>query len=81
LQVFAPIFGNDLDTWGEFIKHYQTQDFVNVIDQTGNVNFFQEFDAQYTPTIYILDREKRIVGKGNLAIEDIEQIVVRYLGK
>jgi hypothetical protein len=52
-----------------------------VIDQTGNVNFFQEFDAQYTPTIYILDKEKRIVGKGNLAIEDMEQIVVRYLGK
>lgn len=81
LLVFAPIFGNDLDTWGEFIKHYQTQDFVNVIDQTGNVNFFQEFDAQYTPTIYILDKEKRVVGKGNLAIEDMEQIVVRYLGK
>lgn len=81
LAIFAPIFGNDLDTWGEFIKHYQTQDFVNVIDQTGNVNFFQDFDAQYTPTIYILDKEKRIVGKGNLAIEDLEQIVLRYLGK
>ncbi|MDI9864045.1 DUF5106 domain-containing protein [Flectobacillus sp. DC10W] len=81
LVIFAPIFGNDLDTWGEFIKRYQTYDFVNVIDPTGEISFYQEFDAQYTPTIYILDKEKRVVGKGNLAIEDMEQIVVRYLGK
>ncbi len=74
-KVLAAMFGNDLDTWKDFIQSFHTEDFINGIDPTGKVNFYQDFDAQFTPTIYILDEKKRIIGKGNLRIEAIESIV------
>ena len=77
VEVFAPIFGDNLATWKEFIKEYGTESFVNVIDKTGKINFYQEFDAQFTPTIYILDEDKKIIGKGNMNIETMKEIIFR----
>ena len=77
VEVFAPIFGDNLGTWKGFIKEYGTESFVNVIDKTGKINFYQEFDAQFTPTIYILDKDKKIIGKGNMNIETMTEIIFR----
>ena len=79
LKVFAPIFGNDLETWQNFVKQYKMESFINTIDRTGDISFFQEFDAQYTPTIYIIDAQKKIVGKGNITIKNMEEIVRKIL--
>ncbi len=75
IEVFAPIFGNNVETWKAFIKEFGTESLINVIDKTGNVNFYQEFDAQFTPTIYILDKDKKIIGKGNMNIETLKEII------
>lgn len=75
VEVFAPIFGNNQETWKAFIKEYGSESFVNVIDKTGKINLFQEFDAQFTPTIYVLDKDKKIIGKGNVTIDTIKEIV------
>jgi protein-disulfide isomerase len=48
---------------------------VNVIDKTGKINLYQEFDAQFTPTIYILDKDKKIIGKGNMNIDTMKEII------
>lgn len=45
IEVFAPIFGNNQETWKAFIKEFCSQSFVNVIDKTGKINLYQEFDA------------------------------------
>ncbi len=79
IEVFAPIFGNNEQTWKEFIKEFGSESFVNVIDKTGKINLYQEFDAQFTPTIYILDKEKKIIGKGNMNIETMKEIIVGSL--
>ena len=75
IEVFAPIFGNNQETWKGFIKEFGSESFVNVIDKTGKVNLYQEFDAQFTPTIYILDKDKRIIGKGNMNIDTMREII------
>jgi len=75
IEVFAPIFGNNIKTWKEFIKEFGSESFVNVIDDKGKINLYQEFDAQFTPTIYILDKDKKIIGKGNMNIETMRDII------
>lgn len=75
LEVFAPIFGNNETTWKEFISNYNASSFINVMDKTGNISFYQEFDAQYTPTIYVLDKNKNIIAKGNMSIATMEKII------
>jgi peroxiredoxin len=75
VEVFAPIFGNNVETWKAFIKEFGSEPFINVIDKTGKVNLYQEFDAQFTPTIYILDKDKKIIGKGNMNIETLKEII------
>ena len=75
IEVFAPIFGNNVETWKGFIKEFGSESFINVIDKTGKINLYQEFDAQFTPTIYILDKDKKIIGKGNMNIETMREII------
>jgi thiol-disulfide isomerase/thioredoxin len=75
IEVFAPIFGNNVETWNRFIKEFGAESFINVIDKTGKINLYQEFDAQFTPTIYILDKDKKIIGKGNMNIETMKEII------
>lgn len=75
IEVFAPIFGNNVETWKAFIKQFGSESFINVIDVKGKINLYQEFDAQFTPTIYILDKDKKIIGKGNINIETIRDII------
>ena len=79
IEVFAPIFGNNEETWKAFIKEFGSESFVNVIDKTGKINLYQEFDAQFTPTIYILDKNKKIIGKGNMNIDTMREIIVGSL--
>ena len=75
IEVFAPIFGNNQETWKGFIKEFGSESFVNVIDKTGKISLYQEFDAQFTPTIYVLDKDKKIIGKGNMNIETMREII------
>lgn len=79
IEVFALIFGNNEETWKAFIKEFGSESFVNVIDKTGKINLYQEFDAQFTPTIYILDKNKKIIGKGNMNIDTMREIIVGSL--
>jgi len=79
IAVFAPIFGNNVETWKAFIKEYGSESFINVIDKSGKLNLYQTFDAQFTPTIYILDKNKKIIGKGNMSIDTIREIIIGSL--
>jgi peroxiredoxin len=75
VEVFAVIFGNNVETLKEFIKEYKSESFINVYDKTGKLNLYQEFDAQFTPTIYILDKDKKIIGKGNMSVKLMDEII------
>ncbi len=75
--IFAVVFGQEEKAWKKFIATFGMQSFVNVMDKTGKIDLATDFDAKFTPMIYILDENKKIIGKGTLGIESIERILAR----
>lgn len=53
-----------------FIEEFKTGDLINTWDAKGNYYFRNAFDVYSTPTTYVLDAEKRIVGK-RIPIEEL----------
>ncbi len=54
----------------KFIGEYKTEELINTWDAKGNYYFRNAFDVYSTPTTYVLDAEKRIVGK-RIPIEEL----------
>lgn len=49
--------------WKSFINTYHTESLLNVIDSKNNVDFVSRFNVTEYPTIFILDKDKKIIGK------------------
>lgn len=74
---------NTLKAWDEFIGQHKLNEWTHVYqtkaqrDQenaAGQPNFRQLYDVYKTPTIYLLDDQKRIIAK-NLDIEGFDQVL------
>lgn len=63
VQVFAVYSLNDKEEWQKFINEHEMFDWINVYDPYHETNFRSYFDIRATPMIYILDKNKKIVGK------------------
>ena len=83
VKVYAVLSENEKAKWIEFINQHHLRDWVNVY-QTSEMkkeeeskhepNFRQLYDVTQTPTIYLLDKDKRIVAK-KLTIEQIDDLL------
>ncbi len=49
--------------WKEFIKKNHLQDWINVWDPKRNSRFHAFYDVETTPSIYLIDEKKKIIGK------------------
>lgn len=74
---------HELDKWKEFVKEHNLQDWTNVYeseaqkkanDGTKKPSYKQLYDVIQTPTIYLLDKEKRIVAK-KLTLEQMDDVL------
>ncbi len=66
LKVYAVQTKEELfDTWRKFLIDKQLTDFVHVFDPVhiNALTLKERFDINATPVIYLLDRDKRIIGK------------------
>lgn len=63
VAVYAANLKRDPAQWKKFIREFKTQEFVNGIDLRGQVDFWTTFDAQSTPVIFVLDRDKKIIAR------------------
>jgi thiol-disulfide isomerase/thioredoxin len=70
VQVFAVYNLVDKEQWNKFIDDNRMYDWINVYDPYQNTGFRRYFDIKSTPMIYILDKDKKIIGKRI----DVEQI-------
>ncbi len=61
------------DKWKKFVADNKL-DFINVFEPVHLNNLTERFDINRTPVIYLLDREKRIVGK-NLSPDQLIEII------
>jgi thiol-disulfide isomerase/thioredoxin len=63
--------------WIDFIKNKKIEDWINAYDQYMITNFRNNYDIYSTPTLYLLDKDKKIIAK-RLAVEQIEKIIEYY---
>ena len=80
VQVLAIYTQLDRKPWEKFIEDKEIFDWINAYDKYYFTNFRNNYDIYSTPTIYLLDKNKKIIGK-RLAVEQIEQMIYGMEGK
>jgi peroxiredoxin len=63
IKFFAIAVERDEAKWRGFIAKYRTQNLLNLIDKSGDINFVKDFNTIEYPTDFVLDNQKKIVGK------------------
>ena len=78
VKVFAVYTQGDQPEWIEFIEENDLYDFINVWDPYRHTNFRDFYDVRSTPTIFILDKNKKIIGK-RIGVEDLPGFIDNFL--
>lgn len=83
VQVYAVMVAeNSMTDWKPFIRQYgngwvhvhQTVEMKAEEEKNKQPNFHQLYDVRSTPTLFLLDKDKRIIAK-NLALDDLEKVL------
>lgn len=70
IQIFNISTDYEPEKIKKFVSEYKTGDLINAWDAKGNYYFRNAFDVYSTPTTYVLDAQKRIVGK-RIPVEEL----------
>lgn len=62
------------DLWKKFIREFKVFNWINGFDFTSRVNFRDQFDVVTTPTIYILNKDRKIIAR-RLPAEQVEDFI------
>lgn len=76
VEVFAICTTGDKAAWTKYIEEQQLT-WINGWDPDRSTHFDYFYNVQSTPTIYILDRNKKIIAK-KLSVEDIPNFISNY---
>ncbi len=74
LSVFAVCTMNNKLKWQEFIHEHELRDWINVWDPYQTSNFNQLYGVQSTPSIFLLDEDKKIIAK-NMNVDNLKKII------
>ena len=82
LKVFAVMTQTEKDkkAWEDFVEKYELFDFINTWDPNRQSNYWTLYNALTTPTMYILDKDKKIIAK-NLTVEQMVDLLKREYNK
>lgn len=64
VTMYSIASGGELSEIQKFIEKNQIKDWTNVADINNNTQFKTKFDAYTTPKVFLLDENKKIIGKG-----------------
>lgn len=78
VKVLAIATENGADEWQKFIKDYNLQEILNGYDYTNKVDFRTKYDVFSTPTIYVLDKNKKIIAR-RMPVEQLDDFFNFYL--
>ena len=78
LEVFAIYSMDKKPEWEEFLQKHNLFDWINVWDEKHLSQFKILYDARKTPGVYLLNEDKKIIGKG-LSVEQISGILQQTL--
>ncbi|TAF74618.1 MAG: DUF5106 domain-containing protein [Bacteroidetes bacterium] len=76
MEVYAINTQQDVPAWKNFIKTHKLN-WINVYDGKGGSGFHKMYDIYSTPTMYILDENKKIVAK-RLGVEQLADFMETY---
>lgn len=77
VEIFAVVLNSTDQKWRDFVKKYQTDVWINVHDPT-NRSIYAKYFVDITPEIYVLNKERKIIGK-NLKPDQIKLIIEKDL--
>jgi thiol-disulfide isomerase/thioredoxin len=89
IQVYAVMVNEDAqDEWKNMIRKigkgwvhvHQTKEMRDAEEKAKQPNFRQLYDMRSTPTLFLLDKDKRIVAK-NLGLEDLNNVLQQKIGQ
>lgn len=87
VQVYAVMVNEEaVKEWKDFIRNtgkgwvhvHQTKALRDAEEKAQQANFRQLYDMRSTPTLFLLDKDKRIVAK-NLGLEDLNNVLDQKL--
>jgi thiol-disulfide isomerase/thioredoxin len=87
IQVYAVMVNEEsVADWPPFIRNtgkgwvhvHQTKEMREAEEKAQQANFRQLYDMRSTPTLFLLDKDKRIVAK-NLGLEDLDNVLKQKL--
>jgi len=64
----------DKEEWKKFIEEQHLENWINAWDPYNQSHFRDHYDVRSTPTIYLLDKDKRIIGK-RIDVETLEKML------
>ena len=77
VEILAVNITTNKDRWLEYIRD-NGFDWVNLMDENGSSNFRYYYDVRSTPTVFILDKEKKIIAK-KLDAAQVEEFINRSI--
>ncbi len=78
VKAFAIATADSPEDWKKFIKDYKLEEINNGYDYTSKHDFRTEYDVFQTPTIYVLDKNKKIIAR-KMPIEQLDDFFNFYL--
>lgn len=77
VAVVAIAIDQDEKEWKKFIQEFKLGNAINGMDLSGRTDFARQYDVWTTPTVYMLDKNKKIIAR-KLPIEQIEDFMLFY---
>ncbi|RRB02003.1 TlpA family protein disulfide reductase [Larkinella rosea] len=71
VQVYAVAISKSEALWKKFIREFKLQSLINVYGPSAPVDYKNKYDVYSTPTVYVLDKDKKILAR-RLPVEDLE---------
>jgi thiol-disulfide isomerase/thioredoxin len=73
VSIFTVCLGESQEKWKRYISKNDLADWINVYDLESQGEVSVNYNLRYTPTIFVLDKEKKIISK-NLNIKQLEEL-------
>ena len=80
IKVVAISTEHNMEEWKSFITTYHLDGLINGFDALKEIDFGRKFDVVTTPTIYILDKNKKIIAR-KMPVEQLQDFMNYYKNK
>ena len=75
VEVVAIAIDQSPDEWKKFVKEFKLGNAINGFDFTFRTDYRHQYDVWTTPTVYMLDKNKKIIAR-KLPVEQIEDFML-----